>query len=164
LTEEDLEEITKEWSVDLLIPTDPMEISDIDSPEVVHDTPRSRKTKKNEDGQDVSNTSAKTTSISVEQGGDGREIDGVVVEHKKGEVTPPRDEEDPSKKMKFSPPKPSSLKKMKSTRTKFETNLTSYDFDFIVVALNDALLEITEKKEDKWEGVFHFIKYELQGV
>jgi hypothetical protein len=40
LKEEDLEEITKEWSADLLIPTDPMKISDIDSPEVVHDTPR----------------------------------------------------------------------------------------------------------------------------
>jgi hypothetical protein len=33
LTEEDLEEITKDWSVDLLIPADPAEISDIDSPE-----------------------------------------------------------------------------------------------------------------------------------
>jgi hypothetical protein len=142
LKEEDLEEITKEWSVDLLIPTDPMEISDIDSPEVVHDTPRSRKTKKNEDGQDVSSTFAKTTSISVEKGRDGREIDGVVVEQKKGDVTPPRDEEDPSKKRKFSPLKPSSLKKMKSTKTKFETTLTSDDFDFIVVDLNDALLDV----------------------
>jgi hypothetical protein len=32
ITKEDLEEITKEWSEDLLIPTDPMDISDIDSP------------------------------------------------------------------------------------------------------------------------------------
>jgi hypothetical protein len=32
LTEEDLEEITKDWSVDLLIPADPTEISDLDSP------------------------------------------------------------------------------------------------------------------------------------
>jgi hypothetical protein len=39
LTEEDLEEITKEWSVDLLIPADPAELSDVDSPEAVHDTP-----------------------------------------------------------------------------------------------------------------------------
>jgi hypothetical protein len=31
--EEDLEEITKDWFVDLLIPADPAEISDIDSPE-----------------------------------------------------------------------------------------------------------------------------------
>jgi hypothetical protein len=32
LTEEDLEEITKEWLEDLLIPTDPVEVSDIHSP------------------------------------------------------------------------------------------------------------------------------------
>jgi hypothetical protein len=31
--EEELEEINKEWFVDLLIPVDPVEISDIDSPE-----------------------------------------------------------------------------------------------------------------------------------
>jgi hypothetical protein len=64
LTEEDLEEITKDWWTDLLIPTDPVEMSDIDSPEVAHDTPGPSKTKKNEEAQDVSNTSAKTTSIS----------------------------------------------------------------------------------------------------
>jgi hypothetical protein len=40
LTEEDLEEITKDWSVDLLILEDPMEISDIDSPKTMQDTPR----------------------------------------------------------------------------------------------------------------------------
>jgi hypothetical protein len=31
LTKDDLEEITKEWSVDLLVPADPMEMSDVDS-------------------------------------------------------------------------------------------------------------------------------------
>ena len=31
-TEEDLEEITKDWLADLLIPENPTEISDIDSP------------------------------------------------------------------------------------------------------------------------------------
>jgi hypothetical protein len=31
--EEDLEEITKDWSTYLLIPIDPAKISDIDSPE-----------------------------------------------------------------------------------------------------------------------------------
>jgi hypothetical protein len=145
LTEEDLEEITKDWSEDLLIPADPAEMSDIDSPEEVHDTPGPSKTKKNEDAQDVSSTSAKTTSISPEQGGDGREIDGTEVEQKKGEVTLPRDEEDPSKKRKVSPPKPSSRKKSKASMTKMETTLTSDDFDFIIAALNDASLEIAEK-------------------
>jgi hypothetical protein len=46
LTEEDLEEITKEWSVDLLILVDPMEISDSDSPKAMRDTLGPRKTKK----------------------------------------------------------------------------------------------------------------------
>jgi hypothetical protein len=40
LTEEDLEEITKEWSADLLVPADPVEISDVDSPEIAQDIPR----------------------------------------------------------------------------------------------------------------------------
>jgi hypothetical protein len=108
LTEEDLEEITKDWSVDLLIPADPAEISDIDSPETVQDTPGPSRTKKTEEVQDLDSASAKTASISPEQGGDGGEIDGAEVEQKKGEVTPPRDEEDPSKKRKVSPLKPSS--------------------------------------------------------
>jgi hypothetical protein len=164
LTEDDLEEITKEWSVDLLVPADPAEMSDVDSPETTQDTPGPSKIKKTEEVHDLDNASMKTASISVEQGGDGGEIDGTEVEQKKGEVTPPRDEEDPSKKRKVSPPKPSSQKKVKATRTKFETTLTSDDFDFIVAALNDASLEIVEKQEAKKEEVFNQIKDELQGV
>jgi hypothetical protein len=80
LTEEDLEEITKYWLVDLLIPVDPMEMSDIDNPEAVHDTPGPSKKKKNEEAEDVSSTLAKTASISPTQGGYGREIDGAEVE------------------------------------------------------------------------------------
>jgi hypothetical protein len=95
LMEDDLKEITKEWSVDLLIPANPVEMSDVDSVETVTDTPGPSKTKKNEEAQDVHNTLAKTAFISPEQGGDDEEIDGTEVEQKKGEVTPPRDEEDP---------------------------------------------------------------------
>jgi hypothetical protein len=61
-----LEEITKDWSTDLLIPADPVEMSDIDSPETAHDTPGPSKTKKTEEAQDVSSTSVKTASISPE--------------------------------------------------------------------------------------------------
>jgi hypothetical protein len=164
LTEEDLEDITKEWSVDLLIPVDPMELYDIDGLEATNDTPGPSKTQKNEENQDVSSTSGKTASISPKQGGDGGEIDGTEVGQKKGEVTLPRDEEDPSKKRKVSPLKPSSRKKSKATRTKFETTLTLDDFNFIVAALNDASLEIAEKQETKQEKVFNHIKVELQGV
>jgi hypothetical protein len=55
-------------------------MSDIDSPEAPHDTPRPNKTKKNEEAQDVSINSTKTASISPEKGGDGREIDGAEFE------------------------------------------------------------------------------------
>jgi hypothetical protein len=164
LTEEDLEEITKDWSVDLLIPADPVEISDIDSPETAQDTPGPSRMKKTEEVQDLDSASVKTASISPEQGGDGGEIDGAEVEQKKGEVTPPRDEEDPSKKRKVSPPKPSSQKKSKASMTKMQTILTSDDFDFIIAALNDASLEIAEKQEAKKEAMYNRIEIELQGV
>jgi hypothetical protein len=111
----------------------------------VHDTPGQSKTKKNQEVQDVHNTSTQTPSMSQEREGDGREIDGTEVKQKKYEVTLLRDEDDPSKKRKVSPMKPSSRKKMKATKTKFEITLTSDDFNFIIVAVNDASLEIEKK-------------------
>jgi hypothetical protein len=120
LTEDYLEEITKECLVDFLVPTDPADMFNVDSPETTPDTARPRKIKKTEEVNDLDNASIKTASISVEQGGDGPKV-----EQKKGEVTLLRDEEDPSKKRKVYPRKPSSRKKMKETRTKFETTLTS---------------------------------------
>jgi hypothetical protein len=139
-------------------------MSNVDSPETMQDTTKPRKIKKTEEVHDLDNASVKTASISAEQGGDGVEIDGTKVELKKGEVTPPRDEEDPSKKRKVSPPKPSSRKKVKATRTKFKTTLTSEDFEFIVTTLNDASLEIAEKQEAKKEEVFSWIRDKLQGL
>jgi hypothetical protein len=49
---------------------------------------------------------------------------------------------------------------MKATRTKFETTLTSNNFDFIIATLNDASLEIEEKQEE----VFSHIKAKLKEV
>ena len=46
----------------------------------------------------------------------------------------------------------------------FKTTLTSDDFDFLVIALNDFSLDIVEKKEVKQEEVFSRIKGELQEV
>jgi hypothetical protein len=149
---------------ELLILANSVEISDIDSPEPVHDTLGPSKTKKDEEVKDVNSNSTKTTSISPKKGGDGGEIGGTEVEKNRGEVTPPREEEDHSKKRKVTPPKRSSRKKDKETRTKFKTVLTSDDFDFIVVALNDTSLEIAEKKEAKKEEVFSHIRDEIQGV
>jgi hypothetical protein len=56
LTEEDLEEITKEWSVNLLVSADPAEMSTINSPGTAQDTPGPSKTKKE-------NTTKKTEEI-----------------------------------------------------------------------------------------------------
>jgi hypothetical protein len=145
LTEEELEENTKEWSTDLLILADPAEISDIDSPKATQDAPGPNKTKKTDEVQDLSSALVTTASMSPEQGGDGKEIDGTKYEQRKGEVTPPRDKEDPSNKRKVSPPKPSSWKRSKSPITKMQTVLTSDDFNFIIETLNDASLEIVEK-------------------
>jgi hypothetical protein len=48
--------------------------------------------------------------------------------------------------------------------TKMQTTLTPDDFDFIIVALNDASLEIVEKQEAKQEEMYDRIEVELQGV
>jgi hypothetical protein len=141
-----------------------MDISNIDSLETVQDTPRPSRMKKIEEVQDLDSASMKNASISPEQGGDGGEIDGAEVEQKKVEVTLPRDEEDPSKKRKVSPLKPSSWKKSKASMTKMQTILTSDDFDFIIAALNYDLLEIAEKQEAKQEVMYNRIDIELQGV
>jgi hypothetical protein len=101
--EEDLEEITKEWFIDLLILVDPAKISNIDSLEAAQDTPGPRKIKKTDEVQYLSSASMKISSMSPDQGGDGEEIDGTKSKQRKGEVTPPRDKEDPSKKKKVSP-------------------------------------------------------------
>jgi hypothetical protein len=75
--------------------------------------------------------------------------DEVEVGQKFSEVTLPRDEVDPLKKRTVSPLKLSSRKKSKSTMTKMKTVLTFDDFDFIIVALNDASLEIGKKQAAK---------------
>jgi hypothetical protein len=155
LMEEDLEEITKEWSANLLIPTNPTEISDIDIPETTLDTPRPSRTKKTKEVQGLDSASVNTTSISPEKGGDGKELDDKEVEQKQG------DEVDPLKKRKGSPPKPSSRKKSKASMTKMQTVLTSDDFDFLIAALNDASMEIAEKQEAKQEAMYDRIEIEL---
>jgi hypothetical protein len=112
LMEEDLEEITKDWLEDLLVPIEPVDISDINSPETVQDTPRTIRAKKTEEVQELDSASVITASISPEKGGDGEELDEKEVKQNQ------RDEVDPLKKRKGFPPKPSSQKKVKATMTK----------------------------------------------
>jgi hypothetical protein len=71
-----LEEITKEWLADLLVPTDPVEMSNVYSPETMTEIARPRKIKKTKEVHDLDNATVNTDSISAEEGGDGREIDG----------------------------------------------------------------------------------------
>jgi hypothetical protein len=70
LTEEDLEEINKDWSEDLLISSDPTKMSDpklIGSSEATHkehDTPGTSRRKKTEEVKNLGSASDETTSIS----------------------------------------------------------------------------------------------------
>jgi hypothetical protein len=72
LTEEDIEEITKDWISDLLIPTNPVEFSNIDSPETVPDTPGPSKMKNPEEVHEVDSAYVRTASITPDKGGDGK--------------------------------------------------------------------------------------------
>ena len=64
LTEDDLEEITKEWSANLLVAVDPADMSDKESPEAMPDTLGPSNTKKDDEVEYVPSTSTKTTLIS----------------------------------------------------------------------------------------------------
>jgi hypothetical protein len=76
LTEEDLEEITKEWPAELLIPVDPTELFNpklIESLVITHeghDTPGTSRRKKIEEVQQLSSASEETASDSPGGGGD----------------------------------------------------------------------------------------------
>jgi hypothetical protein len=75
LTEEDMEDITKEWSADLLVPADPVEISNVDIPETAQDIPGPSMQQKISKVQDLRSASVKTASITPEQEGDGKELE-----------------------------------------------------------------------------------------
>jgi hypothetical protein len=83
-------------------------MSDSDSPKITHDTPKPNKMKNTEEVQDLRSASGNTASVSPDRGGDDEEINCIGAEQNQGEVTPSRDQSDPLKKRKVSPPKPSS--------------------------------------------------------
>jgi hypothetical protein len=124
LTEEDMEEITKEWPAKFLVPVEQTELSDPDligSPVVTreeYDGPSSaKKMKKKEEVQEINNASEKTAADSPGGGGGdevNQEEEGEEDKKDKGEVTPPKDpltEVETSKKIKVSLKKPSARKK-----------------------------------------------------
>jgi hypothetical protein len=149
LTKKYIEEITKEWLEDLLIPSNPVELFDVNNLKVVKDTLGPSKMKKLEEVHNVDSASVRTVSITPDEGDDGKEIEGAEIEQWKGEVPPPGDEEDSSKKRKVLPLKLSSRKKPRTPVTKMQTTLTLDDFNFIIATVNDASQEILEKQKVK---------------
>jgi hypothetical protein len=67
--------------VDLLIPVDPAEIFDLDSPEIAQDTLGLSNTKKTEEVHDLDNASINIASISPEKGGDDAYLNDTKVEN-----------------------------------------------------------------------------------
>ena len=114
--------------MDLLVLANPAEISDIDRPEVVQDTPGPSRTKntkemkKLEEVQNIYSGPIRTNSITPDEEGDDEE--GEEFEQQQVKVPPPRDEADSSKKRKVSPLKSSSRKKPRTPVTKMRTALT----------------------------------------
>jgi hypothetical protein len=152
--------------VNLLVPTDPIEMSNIDSPETAQDTlgpsktKKEKSTKKTEELEDVDSLSIRMDSITPDEVGDDEEG----TETQRVEVPLPQDEEDSLKKRKVSPLKSSSRKKPRTPVTKMKTTLMLDDFDFIVTMVNDASKEIIEKQEVKQEKMYSQIEIALQGV
>jgi hypothetical protein len=151
LTKEGLEEITKDWSAEILIPADPTEMSNLEligSSEATHeehDNPGTSRRKMIKEVQNLSSASDETSSESLGRGYDDEvdkeETNGKEDQQKKGKVTlpgDPIDEANPSKKIIFSPMKPTSQKKSRASKTKLQTMLTLDDFDFIIAVILDT--------------------------
>jgi hypothetical protein len=80
LTEEDMEEITKEWPAEFLVPFEQTQLSDPDligSPVVTreeYDAPNNSRKKKKEEVQEL-NIASKETTLDSPEGGGGDEVD-----------------------------------------------------------------------------------------
>jgi hypothetical protein len=177
LTEEDLEEITKEWPTEFLIPVDQAALSDpnlIGSLVVTreeYDAPSSSRKKKKEDVQEIHSTSKESALDSPSGGGDDEmdkeEKEGEEDKQKQGEVTPPRsplEEATTSKKRKVSPTKSTSWKKSKASKPKLQTVLMVDDFDFIIAVVSYASEYILQRTEAKQETMYGRIEAEMRGV
>jgi hypothetical protein len=156
LTEEDMEEITKEWPAEFLILVGDAEISNPDIIEIPlvtreeYDGPSSaRKKKKKEEVQEINSASEKTMFDSP--GGEGDEVsqekEGEEDKKEKGEVTPLKDplkEAETSRKRKVFPKKPSARKKSRANKLSRRTVLTVDDIDLIVIVVADTSEDILQ--------------------
>jgi hypothetical protein len=157
LTKEDMEEITKEWPAEFLIPVNQEELFDPDLIDNLvvnreeYDAPNSIRRKNKEEVHKLKNASEETSSDSP-RGGGGDEVekeenDRKEEKLKQGEVTPPRDpidEVETSKKRKVSPKKPTSRKKSKANKPSFQTVLTMDGIDLIIVVVSDTSEDILQ--------------------
>jgi hypothetical protein len=143
-----MEEITKEWPVEFLVPVEDTKLSNPDiigSQSVIraeYDAPSSNRKKKKEDVQEINNASVKTASDSPGDDEVSQDKEGEEDKQKQGEVTPPRDpidEAETSKKRKVSPTKPSSQKKSKASKPKLQTVLMVDDIDLIIATVSDTI-------------------------
>jgi hypothetical protein len=145
--------------VELLVAANLMDISDINNPEATQDTPRpikTKKMKKPEEVQNVDNRSVRMTSVTLDQGGNGEDLEEVEQRLE--------DEVEVIKKRKGSPPNFPSRKKSKAIVTKMQTMLTPDDFSFLLTTMNESIEEIIEKKEAKQEKIYNRIEIGLQEV
>jgi hypothetical protein len=166
LTDKDMEEITKEWLAEFLVPFDSTELSDPDIigiplvTRVEHDGQNSaKKNKKKEEVQNIEsdeedNALEESGSESPAGGGGGDEVNQEEEggeegdKQEKGEVTLSKDpltEVETSKKRKVYSQKLSSRKKMCATRPKMKSTLTEDDVDLIIVVMEDASEDILKR-------------------
>jgi hypothetical protein len=157
LTDEDMQEITKEWPAEFLLPVDKTELSNpniIEIPMVTreeYDGPSSSKKKIKEEVQEINNASEENASESPGGGGDDevdqKEDEGEEEKKEQGEVTPPKDphtESEMSKKRKVSPNKPSTQKKSQDKKPQLQTILTVDDIDLIIIVVSDTSKDILQ--------------------
>jgi hypothetical protein len=181
LTDEDMEEITKEWPAEFLVPVEDAELSDPDiigSPlvtRVEHDGQTSaKKKKKKEEVQNIEtdeeDNASEESRPDSPTGGGGDEVKsrrrrGRRRKSRKGEVTPPKDpptEAETSKKRKVSPQKPSARKKTRANKPK-KNVLTVDDVDLIIAVMEDASEDILQRHGAKQETLYERIEKELKG-
>jgi hypothetical protein len=183
LTDEDMEEITKEWPAEFLVPVEDAELSDPDiigSPlvtRVEHDGQTStKKKKKKEEVQNIEtdeeDNASEESRPDSPTGGGGDEVNqeegGEEGENQdKGEVTPPKDpptEAETSKKRKVSPQKPSARKKTRANKPQSKNVLTVDDVDLIIAAMEDASEDILQRHGAKQETLYERIEKELKDI
>jgi hypothetical protein len=177
-----MEEITKEWPAEFLVPVEDAELSDPDiigSPLVTrteYDGQSSaKKKKKKEEVQDIDSeekdNASEETAPDSPAGGGGDEVnqeeEGEEDKQEKGEVTPPKDpltEAETSKKRKVSPQKPSAWKKTRANKPQSQNVLTVDDIELIITAVEDASEDILQRHEAKQETMYDRIEKELKDI